>query len=101
MQSLRDTIPKLLRQLDQEDEGVRLLFLQELWSEVAGQRLAGSTSPIGLKGRVLVVEVPDEVWREQLFQFQSELRRSVNRLFGDSVIEKVDFQVGPTGRRRY
>jgi predicted nucleic acid-binding Zn ribbon protein len=71
---------------------VLLVFLEELWPQLAGEELARHVRPMALSGGVLRLAVPDKVWAEQLKCLSPLLLSRINGFWGRSVVETIDFE---------
>lgn len=61
-----------------------------VWEQAVGE-LARHAQPRAIAGGRLTVAVQDSVWMQQLHFQKDEIKKSVNRLLGGSVVKEVKF----------
>ena len=66
------------RKSPQWDEFLDLELLQKLWPILVGEQLAAVTRITAIHGSTAVLDVPDQVWRKQLFRMKTQLLRRIN-----------------------
>ncbi|MFQ5739253.1 MAG: DUF721 domain-containing protein [Acidobacteriota bacterium] len=88
MQQLRAFLPATLRQLSSNEEAA-LIFIRELWPQIAGQDVARRTTPVALRRATLMLEVESEAWMNELVRYRGLLIRSVNNLWGRKLVRKI------------
>jgi len=73
----------------------RFLFrVQAAWAEVVGERLAGHSHPLRLRGGVLEVRVDQAVWMQHLQLEKIKILRAVNHHFGEPPIRDIFWRFG-------
>ena len=63
--------------------------LMDAWKQTVGERIAAQATPLALKGSVLVLAVPDAVWRQELALMTPEIRDRINAMLGRKVVERI------------
>ncbi len=53
--------------------------LIEEWESIAGPRISAVSRPIDVRGKTLVIEVEDPVWRNELSLLQSTILEEISR----------------------
>ena len=101
---LDPTIKSLIgqfRKSPQWDEHLDLELLQKLWPSLVGEQLAAATRITGIHGATAVLNVPDLIWRKQLFRMKDKLlhrstssgeRRALRRLRSRMRITEEDVE---------
>lgn len=92
MQPLSSGFRKFLQKIG-EDSHLSLLFLRELWPRLVGSEVAKSATPVDLKGKRLVVQVCDSVWKKELSRLQAQVIASVNHFWGCELVERLTIRV--------
>ncbi len=64
------------------------------WEEVVGKQVATHCRPLGIRGKILELEVDSPVWSQQLQLRKPELLAALSRVFGDDAPRELRFQVG-------
>jgi predicted nucleic acid-binding Zn ribbon protein len=73
------------------DEHLDLELLQKLWPALVGEQLASVTRIITIQGSRVVLDVPDRVWRKQLYQMKGKLLHRINEPWGTQRITEIAF----------
>ena len=71
------------------DEHLDLELLQKLWPSLVGKQLAAATRITGIHGSTATLDVPDRVWRQQLFRMKSHLLGRINEPWGTARITEI------------
>ena len=71
------------------DEHLDLELLQKLWPSLVGEQLARVTRITGIQGSTAVLDVPDRIWRRQLYQMKGKLLRRINEPWGVPLITEI------------
>jgi predicted nucleic acid-binding Zn ribbon protein len=71
------------------DEHLDLELLQKLWPSLVGDQLAAATRIIAIHGATVVLDVPDLVWRKQLFRMKAKLLHRINEPWGTPRITEI------------
>jgi len=77
------------RKSPQWDEHLDLELLQKFWPSLVGEQLAGATRVTGLRNSTVVLDVPDLVWRKQLYKMKGKLLQRINELWGTQRITEI------------
>ena len=77
------------RKSPQWDEHLDLELLQKLWPTLVGEQLAAVTRITGIHGSTAVLDVPDQVWRKQLFRMKKKLLQRINEPWGAPRITEI------------
>ncbi len=73
------------------DAQLDLELLQKLWPDLAGPKLAKVTSIVAVQGSRVVLNVPDQIWRKQLFRMKPELLAKMNEPWPSAWIKEIVF----------
>jgi len=71
------------------DEHLDLELLQKLWPALVGEQLANATRITAIHGSTAVMNVPDLVWRKQLYRIKPKLLYRINELWNTQRITEV------------
>ncbi len=64
------------------------------WPEVVGQAIAASTRPFEFDGKLLIVEVRDTIWRDELARFyKGHILRKLNKRLGGTFVRDLRCRV--------
>jgi predicted nucleic acid-binding Zn ribbon protein len=77
------------RKSPQWDEHLDLELLQKLWPSLVGEQLAAATQITGLHGSTATLNVPDLVWRKQLYRMKAMLVQRMNEPWGTPRITEI------------
>jgi predicted nucleic acid-binding Zn ribbon protein len=74
--------------------------VQALWPEVAGEALAGATSPVSEREGVVTVACESGLWAQELELLGGDLCERLNARLGRGTVARLRFVVGsgPKGR---
>jgi predicted nucleic acid-binding Zn ribbon protein len=73
------------------DAQLDLHLLQKLWPVLAGTNLAAVAKIVAIQGSVVVVNVPDLIWRRQLLQMKPRLLEKMNEPWPSAWITEIAF----------
>ena len=79
------------RNSSQWDSQLDLELLQKLWPLLAGPKLAAAVTIIAVQGSRVVVNVPDQIWRKQLWGMKAELLARMNEPWPAPWITEIVF----------
>jgi hypothetical protein len=68
------------------------------WKKAVGARLASRTRALKLVRETLVVEVEDQVWRENLWSLRRQILRNLENAIGRGIVVELEFRVMPPRR---
>jgi len=63
------------------------------WRPAAGPQVAAQTRPLSFYRGRLLVEVPDEQWKEQLRALCGVILERINRELGRETVSRIDFRL--------
>lgn len=96
---ISQTIKEVFENIDQAGAiGISKEDIASFWCEAAGAKAARHSSPAGLKGKTLIVNVDSTIWIYQLRLKEQGLLKRMTRLLKkkDKDIEKIRFRAGET-----
>ena len=88
------------RRSPQWDEHLDLELLQKLWPSLVGDQLAAVTRIVAIHGATVVLDVPDLVWRKQLFRMKGKLLHRINEPWGTPRITEINITYENHSSRR-
>ncbi|MDP9055449.1 MAG: DUF721 domain-containing protein [Acidobacteriota bacterium] len=65
------------------------------WKKAVGKKIAMRTRALKLVRDTLVVEVEDQVWRDNLWSLRYQILRNVERAIGPGIAVKLELRVMP------
>lgn len=68
------------------------------WKKAVGARLARHTTAVKLVRDRLVVEVEDEIWRNNLWSLRYQILKNVEKCLGPGIVGDLEFRVVPLRR---
>ena len=71
------------------DEHLDLELLQKLWPSLVGEQLARVTRITAIHGSTAVLDVPDLIWRKQLFRMKGKLLHRINEPWSAQRITEI------------
>jgi predicted nucleic acid-binding Zn ribbon protein len=80
-----------LRRSPNWDSQLDLHLLQNLWPTLVGADLAAATKVVALQGTVVVLNVPDKIWRRQLIKMKGRLLSRMNEPWASPIITDIAF----------
>jgi predicted nucleic acid-binding Zn ribbon protein len=69
------------------------------WASVVGARVAAESAPVSLDGGVLVIAASSGPWGAQVRFLAEEIRKKVNRAFGEEHVRRVQIVVRDDPRK--
>ncbi|MBI1955260.1 MAG: DUF721 domain-containing protein, partial [Acidobacteria bacterium] len=94
MQPVRDFLPANLWEQMQAELGPEET-LRLLWPLAVGARLAANTRLRAVRGKTLLVAVPDRTWKESLRPLEKLILETVNRFWKKPAWEAIEFRESP------
>ncbi len=93
----------LARSLLGDDSGTSDIVSREsvacrAWKRAVGPKLAKRTKAMKLVRETLVVEVEDEIWRNNLWGFRKQILVNLEKALGPGLVRDVEFRVMPPRR---
>jgi len=68
------------------------------WNKAVGKRLAARTNAVKLVRDRLVVEVEDEIWRNNLWSLRYQILKNLEKCLGPGIVGDLEFRVMPLRR---
>ena len=88
--------------LDKDGEDPDLISRETIacraWKKAVGARLARHTTAVKLVRARLVIEVEDEVWRNNLWSLRYQILKNVEKCVGPGIVGDLEFRVAPLRR---
>ena len=73
------------------DDQLDIELLQKLWPALVGEQLASAVSVTGIRGATVILNVPDRIWRKQLYGMKRQLLERINEPWGNPRITEIAF----------
>jgi hypothetical protein len=64
------------------------------WKAAVGARLAARTEVVNLVRSHLVIQVEDQIWRQNLWTLRHQILRNLQDILGSGVVTDLEFRVG-------
>jgi predicted nucleic acid-binding Zn ribbon protein len=74
------------------DEHLDLELLQKLWPALVGEQLAAVTRITAIHGATAMLDVPDRIWRRQLYRMKGKLLSRINEPWGAQRITEISIR---------
>ncbi len=95
---IADVIPSLMKKLGVEDKHW-LSILEDDWSAVVGEAVAGHTRPGRFDKNTLFVFVDSSVWLNELSRYgKGKMLSNLQNRFGAAKVRSVALQIDPDGQ---
>lgn len=89
-----DIIQDVLRSQRKHGD-VNMTRVWDLWPSAVGDHIGVNTRPAAFKGRLLIVNVVDSAWLQQLWFLKKDIVRKVNDSLGEELVGEIKFKIGP------
>jgi len=73
------------------DNELDLDVLRKLWPSLVGEKLASATTVTAVQGTRVVINVPDQIWRRQLYRMRPQLLSKINEPWATPWIKEIVF----------
>jgi predicted nucleic acid-binding Zn ribbon protein len=73
------------------DGELDLEVLRKLWPSLVGENLAAVTAVTAVQGARVVINVPDQIWRKQLYKMRPQLLAKMNEPWATPWITEIVF----------
>jgi len=73
------------------DGELDLEVLRKLWPSLVGEKLAAVTAVTAVQGARVVINVPDQIWRKQLYKMRPQLLAKMNEPWATPWITEIVF----------
>jgi hypothetical protein len=97
-----DRASRIIGQLDGDSDLAKVIDREGIackaWKKAVGERLAKRTRAVKLVRDRLVVQVEDEMWRENLWGLRYQILSKLRGVLGPGVVTAVNFVVMPPRR---
>jgi len=74
------------------DRKLKEVDVVQSWEKLLGKSIAGYTRNIYLSKRILYVEISSSVVKNELVMMREEIRKRLNELAGEEMVEKIVFR---------
>ena len=91
----RSATSDLAAELLHAEPGRRLTLLRAAWPAAVGPELARRSEPVALDGDLLLIRVPDAIWRRSLWRMRKDLLSRLRRIAGSAAPHALGFIEGP------
>lgn len=89
----RDLVFALLKKMGGSPARGRLACLWRQWNEVMGEDLAGLASPLGSRGKTLLIAAENAIQLQELHFYCDELRERANAFLGCEYFESARIEL--------
>ena len=91
----RAAAPSLASQLFGRDPAASLALLRAAWPDAVGREIARRTEILAIRGRTLLVRVPDAGWQRVLHRMERDIVGRLRQLAGELAPVGLGFSLGP------
>ncbi len=92
MDDLFRTLPKLLKEFDDNEE-LRESVTLAAWRKIAGQSLLKHAVPFRLFNKHLIVAVRDNMWKRHLELLSGQMIFKINSVLGQAIVTFIEFRI--------
>ncbi|MBI4640538.1 MAG: DUF721 domain-containing protein [Candidatus Tectomicrobia bacterium] len=93
MESVKEVLERLFSKRGLE-AGMRKYKAFLLWDQVVGKQIALISRPQKIRAKTFIVTIAEPVWVNHLQLYEETIRKRLNEMIGENVIEKVRFTFG-------
>lgn len=73
----------------------KMIRVWDVWPSAVGEPIGSNTSPAAFKGKLLIVNVVDSAWLQQLWFLKKDILRKLNDSLGEDLVGEITFKIGP------
>ena len=73
----------------------KMIRVWDVWLSAVGEPIGSNTSPAAFKGKLLIVNVIDSAWLQQLWLLKKDIISKVNDSLGEDLVGEIKFKIGP------
>ncbi len=73
----------------------KMIRVWDVWQFAVGEQIGANTSPAAFKGPLLIVNVTNSAWLQQLWFLKKEIIGKVNDSLGEALVAEIKFKIGP------
>ncbi len=88
---LKEAIEKLLKVYKISDKMDEITLRKE-WEELMGKTIANKTKRVGLRSRVLIIEIESSVLRHELSFAKEKIKESFNKKLKRRAVDEIIFR---------
>ena len=88
-----DLIKDVLRSQRKHGDA-KMVRVWDVWPSAVGEPVGSNTSPAAFKGNILIVNVIDSAWLQQLWMLRQDIMSNVNDALGEDLVGEIKFKIG-------
>ncbi len=69
-------------------------IVRAAWPQAVGKQIARNSRVIGVRGRRIIVEVPDSLFQQNLASFERAILRNLAQIAGPGLVESIAVKIG-------
>jgi predicted nucleic acid-binding Zn ribbon protein len=73
----------------------KMIRVWDVWPLAVGEPIGSNSRPAAFKGQLLIVNVIDSAWLQQLWFLKKDIIRKVNDSLGEDLVGEIKFKIGP------
>lgn len=73
----------------------KMIRVWDIWSAAVGEHIGTNTRPAAFKGPLLIVNVVDSAWLQQVWFLKKDIIAKVNDSLGEDLVGEIKFKIGP------
>ena len=91
--TLKETLQSMFQGMD---AGIKLDIyrIRNIWTDVVGNSVAEHTLPEKVSGKILIVEVSNSVWMQELHFLKDKILEKLNMQFDNLKLDNIRFKAG-------
>ncbi len=92
-EGIKDVVLKVIRKIEKQDPGKKET-ISKVWKDTVGEKAARHTRPVGIKRKVLAIEVDSSTWLYDLNLKKRDLVKDLKKKLAKYKIEDIRFRMG-------
>lgn len=91
--TLQDILNSIFRDMDAGNK-MEYIMLHDIWNQSVGERIAEKTQPVSVRNGVLLVNVANSVWMQELVFLKDKILQKLNNRLKTSQLKSIRFKIG-------
>ena len=93
IKTLKQTIESVFHEMDAGDR-LDIYRIRKTWTDVVGSKVAEHTLPERVSGKILIVQVSNSVWMQELHFLKEKIVSKLNIQFENLQLDDIRFKTG-------
>ncbi len=92
-EDIKGILDKVIRRIEKQGPASREKILTA-WQDIVGEKASSHSRPVGIRRRVLTIEIDSSTWLYQLNLKKMTILRDIKKELGSDKIEDIRFRMG-------